>query len=345
MNEILPMMYELREPVFLWGEPGVGKSMIIKQFAQETGKQLIDVRVTTMDSVDLRGLCWIDKERDQTRWYRPEFIPREEVPGIVLLDELTAAEPRLQASCYELVLDRRVGPHRLADGWWVLGAGNAPEDGAVSYAMGTALSDRFVHYYLIPTAEDWIPWAEKNGLHLAVLTFIRVKPEYLNSNGSQKRTEQLISPSPRSWHKVSRVLQQKPGQEARELTVSGIVGEAAGCTFFQVLEEVSSLIPMDQLFRMKPAVAAKKIPKTVTSLYGLAYSSVEYATDMEGMIFVAQMFEELCKVSDKLPRTEIQTLAMHMLLAKAHKSKILMSLAKHAKFAFYRKKSIELIGA
>ena len=63
---------------------------------------------------------------DQLPVSPPEFLPGPEQPaGILFLDELTAADQRLQISAYSLILDRRVGHYRLPDGWQVVAAGNA----------------------------------------------------------------------------------------------------------------------------------------------------------------------------------------------------------------------------
>ena len=111
----LPTAYDLRMPVFLWGKPGIGKSDLIRQYAQAHKMDLIDVRLTTLESCDLRGLPRINYETGQTEWMRPEFLPEIDTPVAIFLDELTAAEPRIQASAYQLILDRCIGKHRLAE--------------------------------------------------------------------------------------------------------------------------------------------------------------------------------------------------------------------------------------
>ena len=97
----LPTAYDLRMPAFLWGKPGIGKSDLIRQYAQSHKMDLIDVRLTTLESCDLRGLPRINYETGQTEWMRPEFLPEIDAPVAIFLDELTAAEPRIQASAYQ----------------------------------------------------------------------------------------------------------------------------------------------------------------------------------------------------------------------------------------------------
>ena len=41
---------------FIWGDPGIGKSAIIKQITELFGYHFEDVRLSQIDSIDLRGL-------------------------------------------------------------------------------------------------------------------------------------------------------------------------------------------------------------------------------------------------------------------------------------------------
>jgi len=116
---------------YIWGPAGIGKSDIVRQIANELDWALIDLRLTRMDSTDLTGLPYLHEESKQTIYYLPEFLPTAEMIAewgkkgcIIFLDELSASEPRLQASAYELILDRRIGKYKLPDNVMVVAAGN-----------------------------------------------------------------------------------------------------------------------------------------------------------------------------------------------------------------------------
>ena len=128
---------------------------------------LFDLRLTTIEPQDLRGLPYYDHATQRTVWYRPEDLPDDPArPAILFLDELTAAAPALQPTVYGLLQERRVGRHRLPDSVFIVAAGNAVEDGAVAYEMGTALSDRLIHMIVRADAADWLTrFAVPRGLH------------------------------------------------------------------------------------------------------------------------------------------------------------------------------------
>lgn len=90
---------ELRKlAVYIHGQPGVGKSDLVREIAEDLNWHLIDLRLTRMDSTDLSGLPYLHEESKQTIYYLPEFLPTEEMISswdkdgcIIFLDELSAA--------------------------------------------------------------------------------------------------------------------------------------------------------------------------------------------------------------------------------------------------------------
>jgi hypothetical protein len=68
-----------KRAVFLWGQPGISKSAISKQVANESGIAFIDVRLSQMDPTDLRGIPYPTKigNMQGIAWSAPLVLPRD----------------------------------------------------------------------------------------------------------------------------------------------------------------------------------------------------------------------------------------------------------------------------
>ena len=128
---VITSLSEQKVPTFLWGAPGIGKSSIVKQIADSLNIGFIDLRLALMDPTDLKGIPFYDKESHSALWAPPAFLPRDGT-GILFLDELNSAPPSVQASAYQLILDRKVGEYELPDGWAIVSAGNRESDRGVT---------------------------------------------------------------------------------------------------------------------------------------------------------------------------------------------------------------------
>lgn len=251
----------------LHGRPGVGKTEVVQTLASRIGAELYDLRLTTIEPQDLRGLPYFDHTQAKTVWYRPEDLPDTDAPAILFLDELTAAAPALQPTVYGLLQERRVGRHRLPDNVMVIAAGNRIEDGAIAYDMGTALSDRLVHMIVQASADDWLMhYAVPAGIHPAVAAFIRTRPDLLETTEDSLRRGQMIACTPRSWTRVSRILQAIPDRALRQVMVAGTVGAAPAAEFALLADEIAATV---QIAAMLDAPRGERVALYPRSLHGL----------------------------------------------------------------------------
>jgi MoxR-like ATPase len=88
VSHALRTLVAARQPAFVWGPPGVGKSSLIAQLAKALNLSLRDIRALLLDPVDLRGLPYVAEGR--SKWAVPEFLPAGGA-GILFPDELNAA--------------------------------------------------------------------------------------------------------------------------------------------------------------------------------------------------------------------------------------------------------------
>lgn len=204
ISTALRTLVAARQPVFVWGGPGIGKSAVVRQLAQLLNIPLQDVRALLLDPVDLRGLPFLGAD-GRSKWATPEFLPKDGA-GILFLDELNAAPAMVQAACYQLVLDRKLGEYTLPKDWAIVAAGNRDGDRAVTTRMPTPLRNRFVHLEFEVDLQEWSEWAIGTGIRPEAIAFLRFRQELLSAFDRDANA----FPSPRSWEFVSRILDASP---------------------------------------------------------------------------------------------------------------------------------------
>lgn len=243
-------------PIMLWGPPGIGKSSLIQQIAEELGRDMLDLRLAQLEPTDLRGVPMPNRETNRADWFLPGWWPnraeedmeREVVdnsgkkpttkkvkvpagccpngPGIVFLDEIEKAPVSVKNASLQLVLDRMIGTYKLPDDWALVCAGNREEDGAFSAPLGSALSNRMTHLEIEPDVESWASWARDNGISEDIIGFLHFKPELL-----YKQTEDHAFPTPRSWEMGSGLLSLVKTQREQKELLAASVGRGAASEY------------------------------------------------------------------------------------------------------------------
>ncbi|NMA47668.1 MAG: hypothetical protein GX945_14015 [Lentisphaerae bacterium] len=289
----------LLPPLMVWGAPGLGKSSIIRDLAREHGVGFIDIRLAQREPVDIRGLPVPDK--DGVKWLVSSEWPRKpDSRGIILFDELTAADRSLQVAAYELILDRRLGDlYTVPDGWYICAAGNRTEDRAVATTMSSALANRFLHVELQGDVECWIQWAIGHDVHPTVIGFLRARPELLFAQKNENLERGW--PSPRSWERASSMLKLVGKDDPRMLRsiVYGLIGNHAGVEFMAFLDVSDSL--EDVLQAMLSPKSKISIPKKADRTYAFCSAMVYHLWRGQDERREKTLLDGFFRLSQKLP--------------------------------------------
>ena len=280
----------------IWGGPGIGKSEIPQQIADELNMPLLDFRANLFDPVDVRGIPHIRQVKETgerfTSWAPPDIFPmesRDGPTGIMLIDELPTAPPATQNAFLQLLLTREVGNYKMPKGWSVISAGNRITDGAAVYQMPTPVRNRLAHYELEPTLDDWVSWAYSNNINPDVIAFIQYRPNLLNSFDA----DQYAFPTPRTWSFVSRklaVADDINDTEEMFYDVSSLVGDGPAGEFVAFKEIANKLPDLDALIA-NPTLYKKDDNPAL--LYALANGVASRATDAN--------MENIMKINKKIP--------------------------------------------
>lgn len=261
--------FDKQRPVFLWGPPGIGKSEMVADLAQELGGAMIDLRLAQMEPTDLRGIPYYNKDLGKMDWAAPIDLPDEEFasqhPLVVLfLDEMNSAAPSIQAAAYQLILNRRIGKYTLPKNVVVVAAGNRESDKGVTYRMPAPLANRFVHLEMRVDHEAWQNWAVTHGIHKDVVGYIGFAKQDLND--FDPRSASRSFPTPRSWTFVSELLDDNIPDSTLTDLVAGAVGEGVAVKFMAHRKIAGQLPKPEEILSGK--VSDLKI-KEVSAMYSL----------------------------------------------------------------------------
>jgi MoxR-like ATPase len=209
------------------------------------GLPVIDLRLSQLDAVDLRGLPRV--EDGQTTWCPPDFLPAAGTgEGILFLDELNQADRSVQAAAYQLILDRRVGNYELPPGWTIIAAGNRLSDAALANPLSSALKNRMAHIDIETPLEDWVEWALQHDIHEAVVAFLKFRPELLNTFDPTKREVSSFA-TPRSWTFLSRLLLAAGPHASPYPLAASTVGEAVATEFAAFIAIYKDLLTYEEI--------------------------------------------------------------------------------------------------
>jgi len=303
----------------LHGRPGVGKTQLVTDLGQRINAKLFDIRLTTIEPQDLRGLPYYDHEAQKTVWYRPEDLPDDpKQPAILFLDELTAASPNLQPTVYGLLQERRVGRHVLPNSVFIVAAGNTVDDGAVAYEMGTALADRLIHLQVNADTKDWLErYAVDRGLSPIVTAFLRARPDLLDTTEQSLRRGDMIACTPRSWERVSDIVGAVEDKQLRHTMVAGTVGTAAAAEFAQVAAEIEALVSLQEIIDAPKSKRRDLYPASINGLVGLIYALAAQANPATIADTIDIMADLKNVDAPSLPLAELTSFGFEILIRKA----------------------------
>ena len=284
-------------PLMVWGPPGIGKSTFIKKTCEENDVGFIDVRLAQREPVDIRGLPVPRDDKEGIDWIVSSDWPRPGIDGtpergIILFDELTAADSTLQVAAYEFILDRRLGQlYKVPDGWYIVAAGNRTGDGAVARTMSSALANRFCHIEVGSHTKSWLDWALVNNLDPSVIGFIQYMPQKLFSmDGNTERGW----PSPRSWERVAMEVELARKNNLPEdlihIIVEGLIGEGTAIEFMGFLQWSENVPDVEKMLagQIKP-----KIPKRSDRRYAMMSAIVHNVRQHDDPISILDGLLEL----------------------------------------------------
>ena len=186
-NYMIPI--ERQRPIFLMGPPGIGKTAIMEQIAEEMGVGLVSYSMTHHTRQSALGLPFIEKKiYGGTEYSVSEYTMSEIIAavydmmeqtgvreGILFLDEINCVSETLAPAMLQFLQYKIFGRHRVPDGWIVVTAGNPPEYNNSVREFDIVTWDRLKRVDVEADYSVWKEYAYQKSVHPAIITYLDIK--------------------------------------------------------------------------------------------------------------------------------------------------------------------------
>jgi hypothetical protein len=163
-------------PLFL-GVYGIGKSYQGNLFAQKTGRELVDYRLSYRTFNDVRGFGIPNRETGRMEWLTDEDFPQDPNGRYALhWEELTNAMPSVMKVAMQAILDRRIGKYHFPEDTIMFASGNRLSHKTGVERMLAALADRLAIYHVRPDLDSYMRFLETHGKSAEVMAYLSSNP-------------------------------------------------------------------------------------------------------------------------------------------------------------------------
>ena len=179
-------------PLCIWGTHGLGKTEMVRDYAKSRGWKFNYIAPAQFEEMgDLHGMPYVSESPQgvkRTLFSPPDWVPIEEGPGILLIDDINRADDRILRGCMQLLQNYELSSWKLPQKWQIVSTAN-PEGADYSVTpMDDAMLTRMIHTTLIFNHKVWAEWAIRSGIDKRGISFVLTYPELINTDRTTPRS-------------------------------------------------------------------------------------------------------------------------------------------------------------
>lgn len=207
-----------QRPVFLLGAPGIGKTAIMEQVAEELGIAILSYSMTHHTRQSALGLPYIaHKEYEGMQYDVSEYTMSEIIAaiydlmaetgikeGILFLDEINCVSETLAPSMLQFLQYKVFGKHQVPEGWVIVTAGNPPEYNRSVREFDVVTLDRLKVLEVEAEYSVWKKYAEDRQMHPSITNYLEIhKDDFYGIETTAKGKSYITA---RGWEDLSKMI-------------------------------------------------------------------------------------------------------------------------------------------
>ena len=209
---------ERQRPILLMGPPGIGKTAIMEQVAQEAHINLVSYTITHHTRQSAIGLPYISrrnyggKEYQVTEYTMSEIIAsvydqieRSGIQeGILFLDEINCVSETLAPTMLQFLQYKTFGTHRVPDGFLIVTAGNPPQYNKSVRDFDIVTLDRVKRIDIDVDYDVWKEYARRQGVHGSIPGYLDIRKDHFYRIRNEAENRYFVTA--RGWEDLSRII-------------------------------------------------------------------------------------------------------------------------------------------
>ena len=298
IRPILDLAYRTRTNVFLLGDPGLGKTETIAEFARGLdGATFVTMVASMLDRLDVAGLPY-RTDRNTTDFALMSSIAdatqelNPDGPATVFyLNEVNSAPDSVMPSLLRFLNERAISGYRLRDNVMIIADGNHATSSRIAREMPEPAKRRFLWIHLRVDKDEWMAYSAAHQCDSRVTAFV----EAHSSEGvlcdfrlgeTRGRTTYAC---PASWSRLGEnlpeILASLPDEWSKQAWIDGQVGAGIGKLFWAFLEHQHKVPNPKEFLRAIMADPEKaSLPQDIDARYmliGMVSNLVREKKDMD----------------------------------------------------------------
>lgn len=207
-----------QRPMLLMGPPGIGKTQIMQQIAQECNIGLVAYTITHHTRQSAVGLPFIkEKTFDGKSYSVTEYTMSEIIysiyqymeesgkkEGILFIDEINCVSETLAPTMLQFLQCKTFGNQAVPERWIIVAAGNPPEYNRSVHDFDFVTLDRVRKIDIEADLDVFKGYARARHLHPFILSYLELRPQ--NFYRTENDVDGIQFVTARGWEDLSSLI-------------------------------------------------------------------------------------------------------------------------------------------